>query len=57
MMVKIFESPAPHGDDHDDGQDIPVPPAEHPPVPIEDPPYDPDQAPIDEGPKGPKQIV
>jgi hypothetical protein len=41
----------------DDDQGIPLPPDEQPPEPINDPPLDPEQAPIDEGPKGPKKIV
>jgi hypothetical protein len=36
---------------------IPVPPDQQPVYPIEDPPASPDPAPIDEGPKGPKQIA
>jgi hypothetical protein len=36
---------------------IPVPPGEEPPLPIQDPPSPGAQAPIDEGPKGPKKIV
>lgn len=40
-----------------DREPIPVPPGEEPPLPIEDPPLPGAQAPIDEGPKGPKQIV
>jgi hypothetical protein len=36
---------------------IPVPPDQQPVYPIEDPPASHPQAPINEGPKGPKKIV
>ena len=36
---------------------VPVPPTEDPPPPIKDPPAPINKAPIDEGPKGPKEIV
>jgi hypothetical protein len=56
-MKKVFETPNRQDDHSGDSEEIPVPPDDHPPAPIVDPPFDPDQAPIDEGPKGPKQIV
>jgi hypothetical protein len=49
------ENPA--GEDEPEPEPIPVPPGEEPPLPIEDPPFPGAQTPIDEGPKGPKQIV
>lgn len=45
------------GEEESEREPIPVPPGEEPPLPIEDPPFPGAQAPIDEGPKGPKQIV
>lgn len=36
---------------------IPIPPTEDPPPPIKDPPSPIDQSPIDENPRGPKELV
>jgi len=48
-------APDPTPDATDDS--IPVPPDQQPVYPIEDPPAPNAQAPIDEGPKGPKKIA
>ena len=53
----IFDIPSHEDDKSEPGKEIPVPADENPPAPIQDPPFDPDQAPIDEGPSGPKKIV
>lgn len=50
------EPPRPPVDEKDDER-IPIPPGELPPDPIQDPPVPGQQAPIDEGPKGPKMYV
>lgn len=49
------ENPA--GEEDSEPEPIPIPPGEEPPLPIEDPPLPGAQAPIDEGPKGPRKIV
>ena len=38
-------------------EQVPVPPGEEPPAPVQDPPLPDGKGSIDEGPKGPKQIV
>jgi len=43
--------------EHPEVDQIPVPPGEEPPIPIQDPPSPVEKAPIDEGPHGPKEIV
>lgn len=52
---KSEPTPTPAPDSTEDS--IPVPPDQQPVYPIEDPPAPNAQAPIDEGPKGPKKIA